>query len=71
MVTTTAMFGDNGPGTGGWNAQLFGPAVDTDSTAREMNAFPTGVAGRFDAVTSNTTATTHSRVVGAFAAEEK
>ena len=68
---TTAMFGDNGPGTGDWSAQLFGPAVDSDSTARQMNAFPTGVAGRFDAVTTNTGATTQSRVVGAFAAEEK
>ena len=68
---TTAMFGDNGPGTGAWSAQLFGPTVDTDSTARQLNAFPTGVAGRFDAVTTNTMVTTHSRVVGAFAAEEK
>ena len=68
--TTSAMFGDSGPGTGAWNAQLFGPDVDEDSTARENNAFPTGVAGRFDAMTTNAT-TTQSRVVGAFAAEEK
>ena len=33
-------------------------AVDTDSSAREMNAFPTGVAGMFDAETTDTTTTT-------------
>ena len=68
--TTTAMFGDSGPGTGAWNAKLFGPDVDMDSSDREKNAFPTGIAGRFDAETTNAT-TTASRVVGAFAAEEK
>ena len=76
--TTAAMFGDSGPGTGAWTAQLFGPDVDGDSSAREKNAFPTGVAGTFDAVTTETSNTANgvayrydSRVVGAFAAEEK
>ena len=78
MGRTEAKFGDSGPGTGSWTAQLYGPAVDSESTERQKSATATGVAGTFDAVTTNTTTGTdddaysyHSRVVGAFAAEKK
>ena len=70
---TAAMFGSNGPGTGVWIAQLYGPALDSDPTARELRAVPTGVAGRFDALTTNPgdNGAYNSRIVGVFAAEEK
>ena len=81
--TTAAKFGDSGSGTGSWSAKLFGPDVDMESTDRQKGAFPTGVAGEFDAVTTNSTTTVlgdnetavtyryDSRIVGAFAAEQK
>ena len=79
---TAAKFGDSGSGTGNWSAKLFGPDVDMNSTDRQKGAFPTGVAGEFDAVTTNSMTTVlvgtnpvtyryDSRIVGAFAAEQK
>ena len=57
---------------GSWQAQLYGPSADTADPEAKASTVPSGVAGKFDAKTTNSgDGTYNSRVVGAFAATEE
>ena len=51
--------------TGEWSGNFFGAAADT---GEEDSTLPSGVAGKFNVAT---TGKGYTRIVGAFAAEEK
>ena len=64
-MTDVKIDGTDFVGAGMWTGKFYGPAADTEAMESLDTELPSGVAGVFDA------GSPHTRVVGAFAAEEQ